>query len=427
MADEFTLSPEVIAQLRQLWLRDQAELRNPDAGHRRQNPINESETLQGFLVAALDAATDEKTGEATASLDVWYRDPVSGDLADGGRTVTVTNRDTGFSAAAGDYLRVQWLEGEWRPFRPATASGAGLVMAILDESLCESDRCAAVRCVVGTTENVGEPCNPLHRQGEAGDVVVLAKVSLLGSGYDADCADASSGPSGCTDAESAKVCLPCRDESLDEEDRCTRPSEASQWIVLTVERKYICVAHKVEKRENCLVYGKVLVPYEVCPQSDEVCGEIITELEPVSSPTGCDDVDATFDPPAQTSECTGIGCAESCADIEGRSLHVTIQNKTGDCSCVDDAYLLEWELVTAGIWDMFIECAGGASDNCNFTFECDTGQPAGSQMTLSTSGSCGSLTKVSEQFDPLEVIYDFTAGGVACDNGTGSFRLVITE
>ena len=81
--------------------------------------------LEGILDDDLDPANaiDDPT---TATLSVW-RFTVGGVLADTGVDVTVTNRDPAQSASTGDYCRVEYLAGEWRPIRGGEGGGgAGL-------------------------------------------------------------------------------------------------------------------------------------------------------------------------------------------------------------------------------------------------------------------------------------------------------------
>ena len=116
MDDGYLLGPAALKQVAEVVRIEHARLKNPDGGHRQQRGVNESEVLQGFLVGALAAATATVNGETTAELYVWYHDASLASLVYTGRTITVTNRDTGFARAADSYLMVTWIEGEWRPF-----------------------------------------------------------------------------------------------------------------------------------------------------------------------------------------------------------------------------------------------------------------------------------------------------------------------
>lgn len=128
---EFTLTERHLEQIRGL-------IRNENARAqvvRHGSKPNESESLQGFLYSDLESATDEIDGETTAELNVWYRNPATGELVDAARTITVTNRDVGFSASAGAYLKVFWLEGEWRPI--ASSGGMQVIMfTIVEANFC---------------------------------------------------------------------------------------------------------------------------------------------------------------------------------------------------------------------------------------------------------------------------------------------------
>ncbi len=176
MAEEGSLlGPAALRQIMQLIRAENARVRNPDAGHRAKSPINESETLQGLLAEDLDAATDPISGETTATLDVYYRDPSSGDLVDAGRSVTVTNRYTSFSRREGDYLVVTWIEQEWRPhlvIRPPS-----IALAKLTSSICPDDFCVGVECVVNADCHMPTAAtNLFKKKAAAGSYVFLAQI-----------------------------------------------------------------------------------------------------------------------------------------------------------------------------------------------------------------------------------------------------------
>lgn len=115
MADRYALGAEAMRQVAGVVRAESRRLRNPAGSHRRASAINESEILQGFLAENLAAATAVVDGPATAALAVWYHSEAAGSLVDSGQVILVTNRDAGFARAAGAYLVVYWLEGEWRP------------------------------------------------------------------------------------------------------------------------------------------------------------------------------------------------------------------------------------------------------------------------------------------------------------------------
>lgn len=68
---------------------------------------------QGVLDTSLSQATSFDTGAATATLTVYTRDSVTGDLEPSGETLTVTNRFENITVASGKYVHVQRFDGEW--------------------------------------------------------------------------------------------------------------------------------------------------------------------------------------------------------------------------------------------------------------------------------------------------------------------------
>lgn len=125
--DGFLLGETALKQIRDLIREEHSRLRNPDAGHRARVGVNETEWIQGFLDDDLNPATAIVDGQTTATLNVWYTDPTTGELANAGRTVTITNRSTSYSNASGNYQAATWFEGEWRAI---TSDGGGMELAM---------------------------------------------------------------------------------------------------------------------------------------------------------------------------------------------------------------------------------------------------------------------------------------------------------
>ena len=79
--------------------------------HRQKGRGVEASFVRGYLDGALSAASSAGATAATATLSVWaVRD---GTWQDTGRNVTVTNRDTTLSLAAGKYVTAKVIGGEW--------------------------------------------------------------------------------------------------------------------------------------------------------------------------------------------------------------------------------------------------------------------------------------------------------------------------
>lgn len=67
------------------------------------------------LTASMSAASNSKTGAATATAKLLIPDPSNpGDLMDG-PTVTVTNRSLDATGLSGDYIQLVRIGNEWRP------------------------------------------------------------------------------------------------------------------------------------------------------------------------------------------------------------------------------------------------------------------------------------------------------------------------
>lgn len=80
-----------------------------------QKVANGNIVVEGLLTTPLAAPSDGKAGATTAKLQSWIQDPAgTGNLVDGD-VVTITNRDTGLSMAAGKYIKASYTNGEFRP------------------------------------------------------------------------------------------------------------------------------------------------------------------------------------------------------------------------------------------------------------------------------------------------------------------------
>jgi hypothetical protein len=349
MAEDHTLSPGLLAQIRRLWDSWRSELKNPDAGHRGQAPANECEWLQGFLNEDLAAAGDTVDEPTTAELQVWGRNPTSGELEDQQRTITVTNRDTAFSASEGDYLKVFWLEGEWRPL-PVPGSGVAAV-ATLSEAMCADDVCVPVQDVIGAS-GVSTACNLLGRQGQAGDRVVI--VPITGEGME---------------------------ELCQEEDQPCVGGDTF-WVVIAVAAKRLCVYTKGgERRDDCIVLPMLEIAAEYC--SALRCGESVGTV--IDEPVGdeCDLVDLEFSPWVPQDCCVGCECpaCRGRCEFMSAALTATISGACGsaqiplaevDPPTVGDRY---WQSGEVAVGDFIVEIAlwcidtGTAPDPACRTFE----------------------------------------------------------
>ncbi len=114
---EHTLRPEYLAVLDELvrWFQSgRLDPEGPRSGDRRQ-PRGRTHFAEGHLTEDLAAATDPRTGPATAAFLRYEADPLNpGELVEG-KDAVVTNRSVDHSALSGTYMIVVRMNGEWRP------------------------------------------------------------------------------------------------------------------------------------------------------------------------------------------------------------------------------------------------------------------------------------------------------------------------
>jgi hypothetical protein len=80
-------------------------------GRSVRQPLNLLCVLQGDLFAAVDWKTDPSTTTAIVARKV------SGDYMLTTETITVTNRFENISLDAGTLVGVEWIDGEWQPYK----------------------------------------------------------------------------------------------------------------------------------------------------------------------------------------------------------------------------------------------------------------------------------------------------------------------
>ena len=108
----YLINAELLALIRRTIRQVLGEYRNAE-GHRGKYQQRQRQ-LQGKLDGSLAAATSFANGPGTATLSVWHKDAL-GNYEDSGRNVTVTNRFENLSFAAGQIMRVAYIDGEWQP------------------------------------------------------------------------------------------------------------------------------------------------------------------------------------------------------------------------------------------------------------------------------------------------------------------------
>lgn len=151
-----------------------------------------------------------------------------------------------------------------------------LAIAKLTTDMC-SEGCVEVECVLGTEESIGQVCNPTGRRGRVGQMVIIGKFKRT------------------------------EDESEQCED-CDCAGNGDFWAVIAVEpecRELVADLRITEgnSQSQHLVACKTNVWVEVC--TDDACGVVVGELEPVTDPQGSEGVN---------SNCSDVvGCADAAA------------------------------------------------------------------------------------------------------------------
>ena len=107
----FLINAELLALIRRTIRQVLGEYRNAE-GHRGRYQQNQRR-LQGVLDFDLDSADAWEDAPSTATFSVYAKDS-SGDMADTGRNVVVTNRALFLAYTAGTYCKVEWIDGEWQ-------------------------------------------------------------------------------------------------------------------------------------------------------------------------------------------------------------------------------------------------------------------------------------------------------------------------
>jgi hypothetical protein len=101
----------------------------------------------------IDAATNSATTPGLGTATIWAR-VSGGDLYDTGRVLDVVNRSESSSYTAGDWGKVERINGEWQPY---TASGGGeTIWFTITDVLCpESDYVTETTLVATATWYTG--------------------------------------------------------------------------------------------------------------------------------------------------------------------------------------------------------------------------------------------------------------------------------
>ena len=120
MADEgATLGDKALRQIATA-IRDIQRLKTNDAS----TGLNANARQANYQVkwdVDIDAATDSVANPGLGTATIWARES-GGDLYDTGRVLDVVNRSESSSYTAGDWGKVERINGEWQPY---TGTGGG--------------------------------------------------------------------------------------------------------------------------------------------------------------------------------------------------------------------------------------------------------------------------------------------------------------
>jgi hypothetical protein len=151
MADEgATLGDKALRQIA-IGLRDIRRLKKDDrssstSGNARQ------ENYQVKWDVDIDAATNSVTTPGLGTATIWAR-VSGGDLYNTGRVLDVVNRSESSSYTAGDWGKVERINGEWQPYTGTGGTGGGhTIWFTITDVLCpETDYVSETTLVVTAT------------------------------------------------------------------------------------------------------------------------------------------------------------------------------------------------------------------------------------------------------------------------------------
>lgn len=83
----------------------------------------------------IDAATDSVSSPGLGTATIWARES-GGDLYDTGRVLDVVNRSESSSYTAGDWGKVERINGEWQPYTGTGGGGGHTMWFAIQDVLC---------------------------------------------------------------------------------------------------------------------------------------------------------------------------------------------------------------------------------------------------------------------------------------------------
>ena len=127
-----TLGEKALQQIAK-GLRDIQRLKKDD----RSTGLNANARQANYQVkwdVDIDAATDSVSSPGLGTATIWARES-GGDLYDTGRVLDVVNRSESSSYTAGDWGKVERINGEWQPYT-GTGGGGHTIWFTIDSVLC---------------------------------------------------------------------------------------------------------------------------------------------------------------------------------------------------------------------------------------------------------------------------------------------------
>jgi hypothetical protein len=136
MAEGALLGPAAIAQLQKLIREHTRRMRNAESQRKQYGGVRDSRriaVLQSDLLAAVDWMRDPSTALAKLA----RKKAGSSDYILTDEEVTVVNRFENISLDSGTVLGIEWIDGEWQPYKADCSPESGS-MSIYDAGSFES-------------------------------------------------------------------------------------------------------------------------------------------------------------------------------------------------------------------------------------------------------------------------------------------------
>jgi hypothetical protein len=156
MADEgATLGDKALRQIA-IGLRDIRRLKKND----RSSGSNGNARQANYQVkwdVDIDAATDSVASPGLGTATIWAR-VSGGDLYDTGKVLDVVNRSESSSYTAGDWGKVERINGEWQPYTGTGGGGGHTIWFTITDVLCPETDYVSETTLVATATYYNQSC-----------------------------------------------------------------------------------------------------------------------------------------------------------------------------------------------------------------------------------------------------------------------------